>query len=306
MRYIMSTMSTPRASTALLVARNGLGIALGASLAIASAASAAPKTAAGELAAPWLELANARVRLIAGPPVRAGDTYLAGLQLELGEGWKTYWRMPGDAGVPPNFDWAGSRNVAALTVLYPAPMRLIDPAATSIGYKGSVTFPIAITAQAADQPVALELGLEFGVCRDICIPAEAKLSLVIVPATAHGTPSAALRAAWERVPRPVAARRPGDPEVSGVSALLSGPTPQLRVAARFPRGSAGADLFLETGAENDVYLPLPKRLPDEADGTVRFEIDLSHVGNVQALKGKVLRLTLVSEAAASEVEWTVR
>jgi DsbC/DsbD-like thiol-disulfide interchange protein len=300
-----SIMSTPRARTTSIALGFARGVALGASLAIATAANAAPKRAAVEPAAPWQELANARVRLIAGPPARAGDTYLAGVELELAEGWKTYWRMPGDAGVPPTFDWTGSRNVAALTVLYPAPIRLIDPAATSIGYKGSVIFPVAITAQAVDQPVVVELALEFGVCRDICIPAEAKLSLVIAPAAAHGTPSAALRAAWERVPRPVAVRRPGDPEVTGVTALLSGPTPQLHVAARFPRGSAGAELFLETGAEDDVYLPLPKRLPDEADGTARFVVDLSHVTNVPALKGKVLRLTLVSETAASEVEWTI-
>ena len=281
------------------------GAALGASVALAAAALAAPKEAA-VVAAPWLVLANARVRLIAGPPASAADTYLAGVELVLADGWKTYWRMPGDAGVPPNFDWSGSRNVAAVAALYPAPIRHVDPAATSIGYKGSVIFPVAVAARAADQSVVLELELAFGVCRDICIPAEAKLALTIPPTAAAGIPSAALRAALARVPRPAAARRAGDPEVTRVIARLSDPAPHLIVAARFPRGSTGADLFIETAsAAEDVYLPLPRRLPDEPDGTARFEVDLSRVANLQALQGKALRLTLVSEAAASEVEWTV-
>src|SRR5215831_19456743 len=62
----------------------------------------------------WFELLNARARLTGGAPaVRGATSYLAGVEIALDEGWKTYWRMPGDAGVPPNFDWSGSSNVAA-------------------------------------------------------------------------------------------------------------------------------------------------------------------------------------------------
>ena len=79
-------------------------------LAMAGVRGATPEA---NLASPWVELANARVRLLAGPAdMRAGQSYLAGVELLLADGWKTYWRMPGDAGVPPSFDWAGSRNVA--------------------------------------------------------------------------------------------------------------------------------------------------------------------------------------------------
>jgi DsbC/DsbD-like thiol-disulfide interchange protein len=278
-------------------------------LAIATAAIAeAPNEAAVkvDLASPWIVLPNARVRLIAGPPAgEATHSYLAGVELILAEGWKTYWRMPGDAGVPPTFDWAGSRNVASLAVLYPAPTRLIEAGSTSIGYKTSVTFPVEVVARDAAAPVVLGLEMALGICRDICIPAEAKLSLAITPTVARGPPRAPLLTALERVPRGALQRRAGDPEVTLLTASLEGLAPRLSIEARFPRGAAGADLFVEAGAAEDVYLPLPQRLPDADDGTVRFEIDLATVGKARALKGKVLRLTLVSDAAASDVTFTV-
>ena len=59
----------------------------------------------------------------------------AGIELRLAPGWKTYWRYPGDSGIPPRFDFAKSRNVKSVTVRWPAPQRLTDESGTSIGYK---------------------------------------------------------------------------------------------------------------------------------------------------------------------------
>jgi DsbC/DsbD-like thiol-disulfide interchange protein len=84
---------------------------------------------------PWIEVHGSRLRLIAGSdPAKPGQSYLAGIEVVLADGWKTYWRMPGDAGVPPTFDWTGSSNAASIEVLYPAPMRFSEPAAETIGY----------------------------------------------------------------------------------------------------------------------------------------------------------------------------
>jgi len=285
-----------------------LRLCLAALAALAAAAAPGRAQAQGLIqvnhASGWVELHNARVRLVAGPPeVKGAKAYLAGVEITLAEGWKTYWRMPGDAGVPPTFDWGGSTNVGALDVLYPAPVRLPEPGAESIGYKRSVIFPVEVVPQDAGRPVELRLAMEFGVCRDICIPAEAKLSLTLGPAEMTGEPSAAIRAALEGVPRRAAARRASDPELKGIKASLDGPAPRLTVEARFARGSDGADLFIE--APDGIYVPLPKRLPDTGDGTTRFEVDLARGGNAKDLKGKVLALTLVSNAGASEAAWTV-
>ena len=60
------------------------------------------------------------------------------------QGWKTYWRMPGDAGIPPQFDWSGSQNVKSVEVLWPAPQRFIDSGGETVGYKDRVVFPLRI------------------------------------------------------------------------------------------------------------------------------------------------------------------
>src|SRR5580693_6039182 len=90
---------------------------------------------------------RAAMRLVAGAQRGAGAATIhhAGIEIRLAPGWKTYWRYPGDSGVPPRFDFTGSRNLKSASVHYPAPHRLTDEGGTSIGYKGDVVFPIDVT-----------------------------------------------------------------------------------------------------------------------------------------------------------------
>lgn len=271
----------------------------------ALAAAASPQSqAATDLASPWTELHAARVRLIAGPgAAKQSTSFLAGVEISMADGWKTYWRVPGDAGVPPVFDWAASDNVGAIKVLYPAPKRLSEPAAETIGYKGSVVFPVEVTPLDAAKPVVLKLTLEFGVCRDICVPAEAVMAITI-PAKgwSGGPPLQPIAVALERVPRPRAARRASDPDFKRVMATLDGPEARLVVEAAFPGGSNGAELFVE--APDGLFVPMPTK-SEQPGGVVRFASDLARGGNAKEFKGKVLTLTLVSEAGATETSWTV-
>ena len=55
-----------------------------------------------------------------------GDIWQAGILVELEPNWKTYWRVPGDTGIPPQFDWTGSKNAGAIEVGYPVPSRFQD------------------------------------------------------------------------------------------------------------------------------------------------------------------------------------
>jgi len=85
--------------------------------------------------------------------------------------------------------------------------------------------------------------------------------------------------------------------------VLDGERPHLVIEARFPPGSRGGDVFIE--APDSIYIPQPRRLSDGSGDTQRFEVDLSRGDNARELKGKTLTLTLVSDAGATEITWTV-
>ena len=253
-----------------------------------------------DAASAWVELHASRARLVASQASTAGGARLAGLEIAMQDGWKTYWRMPGDAGVPPTFDWSGSANAADIKVLYPAPMRIPEAGGEVVGYKHAVLFPIEVTPQDAAKPVALKLSVELGICREICVPVTATFDLSLPPA-GKARQHDAVATAVERVPRPHAQRRPKDPELKQIAVGNGEPGSRLTIAAAF-HGSKGADVFVE--APDGLYVPLPRKEAQGADGIVRFEVDLA--GDLaRDLKGKTLTVTLVSETGASEAQWTV-
>src|SRR6478672_1609607 len=164
-------------------------------LGIAAALSVACGTRAvhAEDASPWQRDSHSAVRLLAGS--RSGAVLLGGIAIQLQPGWKTYWRTPGDSGVPPRFDFSKSENVEAVTVMWPAPMKFDDGAGgVSLGYKQQVVLPLRIVAKNADKPLTLRAAIDYAVCEKICIPvdASAELPITSVASTQDSTLSAAL------------------------------------------------------------------------------------------------------------------
>jgi DsbC/DsbD-like thiol-disulfide interchange protein len=255
-----------------------------------------------DAASAWVELHASRARLVASQTGAPGGVRLAGLEIALQDGWKTYWRMPGDAGVPPTFDWSSSTNAADIKVLYPAPMRIAEAGGEVVGYKHAALFPIEVTPQDAAKPVALRLSLELGICREICVPVTATFEVSLPPAGKAARQPDAVAAAVERVPRPQARRRPSDPELRKVAVTGSSePGARLTVSAAF-HGAKGGDVFVE--APEGLYVPMLRKEPQSSDGTVRFGVGLS-ADLARDLKGKTLTVTLVSETGASEAQWKV-
>ena len=111
---------------------------------------------------------SARAELLGG--WREGGQHIAALKITLKPGWKTYWRAPGDAGIPPVFVWDGSRNIDVVEVEYPVPKVFDQGGMRSVGYEGSVVFPLILDAQNAGAPIALQGQVTIGVCEDICVP----------------------------------------------------------------------------------------------------------------------------------------
>src|SRR5215468_6201144 len=198
--------------------------------------------AKAEDASPWQKDDHSAVRLLAGS--RSGAVLLGGVAFQLQPGWKTYWRTPGDSGVPPRFDFSKSDNVEAVTVLWPAPKKFDDGAGgISLGYKQQVVLPLRIVAKNADKPVTLRADISYAVCDKLCIPVEAKAELAFasVASTEDGNLSDALNAVPKPAnigdPNPLTirdVRRDGKtnvlvdvaaPDAKDVSLFVEGPTP---------------------------------------------------------------------------------
>ena len=157
--------------------------------------------------------------------------------------------------------------------------------------------PLELTAADANRPIDLKLALEFGICKDICIPVEVALVARRAEGCAHFR--AGLAHGRGAVPHP-AHRRRRETERPGAQVLqghAGGRQAALAFDVAFPGGAAGADLFVE--APDGLWVPLARKA-GESGGSVRFEIDLTDGADIEALKGKTLAVTLVSDAGQSE------
>jgi DsbC/DsbD-like thiol-disulfide interchange protein len=252
-------------------------------------------TPARALESPWVTGAQADARMLAdhaaNAPVRAG------VEIRLKPGWKTYWRYPGDAGVPPRFDWSGSENLAAVDVKWPAPERFVDENhAQSIGYHNHVVFPLLVRPADPARPVRLKLKLDFAVCDKLCVPAEAEL-MVEIPA-GESASLGLLDQAERRVPRRVAlGENAGGLAVSRVR-LERGAAPRALIEGSAPAGPF--DLFAE-GPNDRWALPLPEKI-ESNDGKLRFRLVIDGAPPGGPSIPPKLVLTLVAGDEAIEVE----
>jgi DsbC/DsbD-like thiol-disulfide interchange protein len=166
-------------------------------IALLALLAATPALAAGAFASDWSVSAKSQARLVA-------DARGAGFEIALSPGAITYWRDPGEAGVPPSFDFSGSANLARAEVEYPAPQRIPEPdGSTAFGYSASVILPIRVTPADPAKPVRLQAKVNYAVCEKLCLPAKADAELTLDGKA--GSPYAAdLAAARARVPAKVA------------------------------------------------------------------------------------------------------
>lgn len=107
------------------------------------------------------------------------ETVQAAVEVKLDAGWKTYWRTPGEAGLAPVFDWAGSSNFKSAHVRWPAPVRFTAFDIDNYGYEGTVIFPVDVTVEEPGKPLTLNLKLDLLICEELCIPESHKISLTI-------------------------------------------------------------------------------------------------------------------------------
>jgi DsbC/DsbD-like thiol-disulfide interchange protein len=249
-------------------------------------------SAQAEDASPWQRDGHSAVRLLAGS--RSGAVLLGGIAFQLQRGWKTYWRTPGDSGVPPRFDFSKSENIEAVTVMWPAPLKFDDGAGgVSLGYHDQTVLPLRIVPKSADKPVTLRAAISYAVCEKICIPVEANAELAFN--SVASTEDSALFAALDTVPKPANVGDPNPLTIRDVkregksTVLIDVVTPDAR----------DVNLFVE-GPTPDWGLPVPKPVEHSPPGVKRFSFALDGVPPGVNPEGAALKLTLVGGDRAYE------
>jgi len=247
-------------------------------------------------ASAWDRDMHSALRLVAASATRHGGkpTFRAGIEIRLDHGWKTYWRYPGDSGVPPRFAFERSDNVKTITVNWPAPRRFSDDDGQSIGYKEHVILPLSIEPRDVTRPVTLRLDIEYAVCEKLCIPAQGKAVLDLTgEQTAHET---ALAAAEERVPQ---RRAVGEPSALSIRAVRRETPARVAVDLVAPNDTS-VDLFAE-GPTPEWALPLPEQVAGAPAGLKRFTFALDGLPAGASADGATLMFTAVAGDKAIEV-----
>lgn len=225
---------------------------------------------------------------------RRDATHLAGLGIQMAEGWKTYWRMPGDAGIPPTFDFKGSGNVAAVQVLYPRPTRYSSPeTGESIGYSGQVIFPLKVRLKDPAAAAVLRVKITYGLCRDVCIPVEATLRRALPPAGADPREAALVKAWLKQVPTPAT----GALKVAAAEVVEQDGKPALKLLLH------GAEEGVDILVEGPPLAMFGK--PKAVGGAGAYVLPVSGIDEPQALKGQTLTVTILARGRAVEQKVTL-
>lgn len=255
--------------------------------AIAVALSAPPRAEAQ--AASVSDLVQAELR----PGWRSAEgVHMAALHLHLAEGWKTYWRAPGDAGIPPRFDWQGSHGIARVQAHWPRPVVFDQAGMRSIGYLRDLVLPLELTLR-GDGPARVEMRIEIGICESICVPVSLRVAADL---PSGGAPDPAITAAL--ADRPVTAGAAGlTRAVCAAEPIADG----LRVTADLdlPRLGASEVVVFEL-PDDSIWISEASSRRNGGRLSAIAEM-VAPSGAPFALDRSALRITVLGEARAAEL-----
>ena len=250
---------------------------------------AAPATA-GETA--WQELApGVNARLISSDVLRTDGTTLIGIELDMPQNTKTYWRIPGETGIAAELDFTGSAGVAGHSILWPYPTVDRVEGYLDYVYYGRTVLPVLLSVE--KDASALELAMTLGVCSDICVPAVASFSLPLTFARADAGQGLRLNQALALTPIP------WDGPETAIGEVTYDPAAGLTV----PLSDAAIDpgsLIADNG-DPLVLFGTPQKSPD---GNSVF---LPLLGDVSAdLGGQMIRITFMTDMGPYEISRQIR
>jgi DsbC/DsbD-like thiol-disulfide interchange protein len=225
----------------------------------------------------------------------ADGRHVAALHLEMKEGWKTYWRAPGDAGIPPRFDWSGSRNLSGVQITWPTPRAISQNGVRTIGYANTLTLPLHVMPRQKGQAITLDGAVEMGLCKDVCLPLTLRISQELP------------QDVGKRDPRIVAAlaARPYSAKEAGVGRVVCQVSPidgGLRVRAEIDVKSTGKDEIAVIETDNPQIWVAQAQAVREG-GRLVAETELYHVdGKSFALNRDGIRITVIGGGQAVDIQ----
>ncbi len=226
---------------------------------------------------------------------QADGSRIAAVKLTLAPGWKTYWRMPGDNGIPPAFDWSGSSNLRGVGITWPAPKVFRQGGVRTIGYANELILPITIAPRVAGKPVTLRADLDIGVCSDICVPKQMTLTATLDTTGSKPTPAIAAALAA----RPYAASEAG---VKSATCALRPTARGMEIETRLDLPSAGGRevVVIEAGQPNIWTSETDSR---RAGRQLTATSDLAATnGGALAIDRSAIRITVLGSSHAVEIQ----
>lgn len=224
----------------------------------------------------------------------ANGAYLGALRLTLKDGWKTYWRAPGDAGIPPQFDWNGSDNVGNVSITWPAPEVFVQNGLQSIGYANQLVLPVEITPRNPGKPVRLRGDMDLGVCKDVCIPERLDFDHVL---DADAARNPAIAAALAQ--RPYSAK---EARVTAASCHLTPTSDGMQIEAHVTMPSAGGREVAVIEPGNPTLWASQTETTRQGNVLVATSEVISSEGGPFALDRSEIRITVLGAHHAVDIQ----
>ncbi|NIC43017.1 protein-disulfide reductase DsbD [Aquabacterium sp. A08] len=149
------------------------------------------------------EFSRARLLVHAPQGVQAGQPLWLGLEIHHAPDWHTYWKNPGDSGLPTELQWRLSPGVQAGEIAWPTPRKFPLGELANYGYDGTVLLPVPLRVGPDFQGPHLDVGLTASwlVCRKECVPEEAQFQLRVPAQGSVALDGAAFESAWAAAPQ---------------------------------------------------------------------------------------------------------
>lgn len=257
--------------------------------------AAVPGSVTGTVSGPFAGAAP-RVRVLSGWTGDDGRR-VAAIEIRLAPGWHTYWRVPGEAGIPPRFDWSGSENLAGVAYEWPRPDVFESAGMVTLGYERTLVLPVRLQPADPGAPMRIALAAEFGVCSDICVAAQASVEMTIEPGAAEDGRGEIEAALAER------ARNPDEAGVLSATCGLSqdGDGTEITATVTFSDPAGPGEIAIIEPGRPDVWIGMPESRTEGRTLTASAPIEALDARAGPVLSRGDVRLTVLGPTEAVDI-----